>query len=139
MAAGAGDPQDRSSAQRVARVLVVDDDAVLGAAITRILEPTFKVTFAQSGSGALGRINTGAQFAAIVCDVAIPGMTGIELYEEVARTDPALARRFVFVSGTAADDPEFRRFLSRTDAAFLPKPFDRRELLALVSRVADRG
>lgn len=118
------------------RVLVVDDDQVIGSAIARILEPTFKVTFAQSAAGALGRVKTGARFAAVVCDVSIPGMNGMELYDEVARAEPALAHRIVFVSGTAADDPVFQRFLERTRAPFLPKPFDRSELLKVVSSVA---
>jgi CheY-like chemotaxis protein len=121
------------------RVLVVDDDPILGAAIVRILEPAFKVTFAQSAAGALGRVSPGARFAAIVSDVSIPGMSGMELYDEVARLDPALARRIVFVSGTAAEDPVFQAFLDRTRVPFLPKPFDRSELLKLVSSVASRA
>lgn len=115
-------------------MLVVDDDAVLANAVVRILEPAFKVTYAQSASGALGRIRT-ARFAAIVCDVSIPGMNGMELYDEVARFDPHLAQRMVFITG-ASDDATFVRFVERTGVAFLPKPFGRQELTALVSAAA---
>jgi DNA-binding NtrC family response regulator len=130
----------RTTAQRAGdppRVLVVDDDAVLATAVVRILEPAFKVTYAQSASGALGRIRS-ARFAAVVCDVSIPGMSGTQLYDEVSSFDPELAQRMIFITG-ASDDAAFVRFVERAKVAFLPKPFNRHELAALVAKTAARA
>ena len=47
---------------------------------------------------ALEQILGGAEFDAIVCDVMMPGITGTELHERVAREKPELAPRFVFIT-----------------------------------------
>jgi CheY-like chemotaxis protein len=93
------------------RVLVVDDDASVGMAIRIALKP-LQVTFAQSAVGALARIGAGAQFAAIVCDLQMPGMTGMQFHDEVRKISGALASRIVFVTGGAG--AEAAAFLSRT-------------------------
>jgi two-component system NtrC family sensor kinase len=125
------DPEDASP---LTRVLVVDDDSAVGRCIGRVLRG-FKVTFAQSAAGALGRIGAGARFAAIVCDVNMPGMTGIQFHAAVARIDPALARSIVYITG-ASGAPEFSEFLDRTRSRWLPKPFDPAELRRVVGEVA---
>jgi CheY-like chemotaxis protein len=45
---------------------------------------------------ALDLILTGARFDAVVCDVMMPGMSGIDLHERVALERPDIAARFVF-------------------------------------------
>ena len=41
-------------------------------------------------------LQQGERFDLILCDVMIPQMTGIELYQATERIDPAQASRFVF-------------------------------------------
>jgi CheY-like chemotaxis protein len=133
---GAGDrpAAPRGEPERpLGRVLVVDDDAAVGKAITRSLRP-YQVVFAQSANGALARIQAGGQFAAIVCDLNMPGMNGMQFFVEVARIDPALARSIVFVTG-CAETPEFRAFLETNSNACLLKPFLPEELLNAVGKV----
>lgn len=113
---------------------MVDDDELVGKAIGRTLGD-FDVTYAQSANGALGRLQAGGRFAAIVCDRRMPGMDGVQFHGAVERVDPALAHRIVFVTGWA-HAPEFEAFLRRTGCACLEKPFQavelRRAVIALV-------
>jgi CheY-like chemotaxis protein len=119
------------------RVLVVDDDAAVGSVIKRALQP-LAVTFAQSAAGALARVAAGGNFEAIVCDLNMPGMTGIEFHDEVAKISVALAKRIVFVTGDASA-PAAVAFRQRTSNICLEKPFARAELQAAVAAAARRS
>jgi CheY-like chemotaxis protein len=123
----------KPSAERT-RVLVVDDDPMVGAALQRVLR-TFRVTFAQSATGALGRIQAGGTFGAVVCDLIMPGMSGFQFHGELQRFAPDLARRTVFVTGFAGS-PEVQGFVRRAGVRCLPKPFDPQELRDAVAAAA---
>ena len=113
------------------RVLVVDDDPMVGEAVQRVLRSAYRVTFAQSATGAIGRIQGGARFEAIVCDLMMPGLSGFQLHAELLRFAPDLARRVVFLTGYAGS-PEVEDFVRATGVRLLPKPFTRQELRAVV-------
>jgi CheY-like chemotaxis protein len=111
------------------RVLVIDDDPVVGRAIQRVLHG-FHVTFAQSATGALGRILGGAEFRAVICDVMMPGVTGLQFHGQLVRDAPELARRTVFVSGACS--AELEAYVRREQVRWVQKPFTRTELRAAV-------
>src|SRR5262249_34259954 len=69
-----------------ARVLVIDDEAQVGRAIRRTLEPHHRVTWVGSPREALARLRSGERFDVILCDIIMPDMTGMELFE-VLRSD----------------------------------------------------
>jgi len=123
-----------SAAGPAIRVLVVDDEAEVGSAIARLLRP-IPVVFAQSATGALGRIAAGGHFDAILCDFNMPGMNGLKFYEAVEACAPQLARRIVFVTGSAASR-ELDELRRRTGCRLLEKPFDGADLRAAVAAVA---
>lgn len=125
-------PREREQPQL--RVMVVDDDAGVGKIIERILAP-LKVLFVQSPAAALGRVGAGGLFAAIVCDVHMPGMSGMQLQGEVAKLNPELAGRFVYITG-AAPSPEFAVFLDRIRFTCLEKPFKDEALRTAVAAAA---
>jgi CheY-like chemotaxis protein len=118
------------------RVLVVDDDQLVGKSLGRVLHG-FDVVFAQSAAGALGRVASGS-FDAVVCDFQMPGMNGIQFHEELAKVDPALASRTVFISGWAGD-PAFEAFVRRTGCRWLTKPFNVEDLRLAVATACDAG
>jgi CheY-like chemotaxis protein len=117
-------------------VLVVDDDALIGALIGEALK-AFRVTFVQSATGALGRVEAGGDFSAIVCDLVMPGMSGYQFHAELERIAPDLARRVVFLSGIATS-PEVEAFARRARVVCLPKPFEAQKLKAAVAEAAQR-
>ncbi|MFL5263688.1 MAG: response regulator [Anaeromyxobacteraceae bacterium] len=117
------------------RVLVVDDDAAVGLAIRHVLKP-LQVTFAQSAAGALARVAAGGNFEAIVCDLNMPGMSGLHFHDEVARIAPDLAQRIVFITGGAS--PQAAALLRSMPNACVQKPFTREALRSAVSAAAQR-
>jgi CheY-like chemotaxis protein len=68
------------------RVLVVDDEPMLTSAVERILLE-YDVVVETSSPRARGE-----RFDAILCDVEMPELTGIELHDRVRRISPAAAR-----------------------------------------------
>jgi CheY-like chemotaxis protein len=102
------------------RLLLVDDSEILLRAMARILSANFVVTAALDGRAALAHLRA-QRFDAIVCDIAMPRMNGVELYVALLQEDPEHARRFVFVTG-GGDSPS-ARFLG-AHVSVLYKPFD---------------
>ena len=117
---------------RRGRVLVVDDEPLIATAIRRTLSLEHDVVLSSAAATALQRINDGEQFDVILCDLMMPQMTGMELYGELLRTAPAQADRVVFLSG-GAFTAAARAFLEDVPNAHIEKPFDSRQLLALVN------
>jgi CheY-like chemotaxis protein len=116
-------------------LLLVDDEPFVTGALSTLLRRTWTVSVASSGDEALAAL-AGARFNAIVCDVMMPGMTGIQLAERIAATDPAMRARMVFLTG-GADSAESVRFLERDDVRHLPKPVSRADLDAALADFRD--
>jgi two-component system cell cycle sensor histidine kinase/response regulator CckA len=104
------------------RVLVVDDEPLVASLLRRMLASKHDVSIATCGAEALKELESGA-FDAIICDVMMPGMTGMDLYAVLHARDPNLARRFVFMTG-GAFVPRVAEFLAAVDNPKLEKPFD---------------
>lgn len=72
-----------------AKILIVDDDANVLAAFRRTLRTQFTFDTASSGEEALQLVNSAAEpYAAILADVNMPGMDGIDLLEHVRGIAP---------------------------------------------------
>jgi FixJ family two-component response regulator len=61
----------------------------------------------------------------------MPAVTGMDLYEELRRTKPALAARIVFMTG-GTFTPRTREFLANVPNPTLDKPFDLTALKTLL-------
>lgn len=114
------------------RVLVVDDDPLVGQALRRALSTDHEVVVARSGPAALEQIEQNDQFDVILCDVMMPGMNGPELFGELESRSPKLAERVVFITG-GAFGPSAEAFIRRTELDVIEKPFDIRTLRAVVA------
>ena len=99
------------------RVLVIDDEPSLARALCRLLNSEYEVTYSTRATDALKRLHDGERFDAILCDVQMPGMTGLELYEQLTNEQPAQADRMMFLSGHEAPDDD-----ARASARWLHKP-----------------
>jgi PAS domain S-box-containing protein len=120
------------------RVLVVDDEPLVASLLQRMLQPLHDVAIATSGPEALRAIEE-VPFDAIVCDVMMPGMTGMELYATLRQRDEALASRMVFMTG-GAFVPRVAEFLSGVPNPKLEKPFPLSALqIALRDLAGGRG
>ena len=93
---------------------------------------------ALGGHEALRTLESDSGFDVVLCDLQMPEMSGMELHAAVRERFPALANRFVFVTG-GAFSADARRFLEKAVSAVIQKPFRVEELLALVDSVAGGG
>jgi CheY-like chemotaxis protein len=119
-----------------ARVLVVDDDPGVGSALRLMLEEENDVTFAGSGREALKYLLGETSFDVVFCDLMMPGMNGIDIYQALRLNRPGYERRIVFMTGGAFTH-EAERFLGQTPNPRLEKPFDLRNLRRIVRQAAD--
>ncbi len=126
------------SGVRRSRILVVDDDATLAATIRRVFGRAHDVTIATNGKEALDLLRGGRRFDAIVCDLMMPTMTGMDLYGELARTMPAVCERIVFITG-GAFTPAARAFLDRVSNHRVEKPFVPQALRSAVEELMQGG
>jgi CheY-like chemotaxis protein len=117
---------------RMARILVVDDEPALGAALRRSLRD-YDVVVTVSGRQALARIADGERFDCILSDLTMPGMGGDELYCEIQRIAPEQALRIVFITGGATNE-KAREFLQAVPNPVIYKPYDVTELREIVRK-----
>jgi two-component system, cell cycle sensor histidine kinase and response regulator CckA len=117
------------------RVMLVDDEPLVAQTIERLLRRDYDITIALCGQDAIEQIARGTRFDAIVSDVMMPNMTGIELIEELRRMAPDQARKLIFLSG-GAFTAQTRERLDELGAPQLEKPVTAKELRACVSRIA---
>jgi len=105
---------------RRARVLVVDDEPLMGSAMERVLSD-HEVVALTSARAALARIEAGERFDVILCDVMMPDMDGMELHTQLSQRVPEMVERLVFVTG-GAFTTEAIEFLERVPNLRLEKP-----------------
>ena len=117
------------------RVLVVDDDLNVARALQRILSEDFDVVALTSPLEAFHLILAGRRFAAIVCDIRMPELTGMELHDEIVRIAPRQAARMIFTTGGGLPS-KLQAFAE--SKGVVPKPFDLDELRRLVAVMAQR-
>ncbi len=105
---------------------------MIGTTIARLLAWDHDVVTVTRARAALGRIEAGERFDAILCDVQMPDMSGMELHAKLAGHVSAQAARMVFMSGAAALASEVGAFLERAGARWIETPFNMTELRTLI-------
>jgi signal transduction histidine kinase/ActR/RegA family two-component response regulator len=126
-------PAPLASGQRCS-MLVVEDEPALGRVLGRLLAP-HSVTAVIRAREALDRVRAGETFDLILCDLMMPEMTGMEFYNELARTNRAIADRVVFMTG-GAFTAGARAFLESVPNVRLDKPLDIARLRRLVEEMS---
>jgi signal transduction histidine kinase len=115
-------------------VLVVEDEAALGAAVSEALaDAGFSVSLASDGLEALERVKE-RPYDLIVCDLKMPRLDGPAFYRRLEEENAGLARRVLFVTGDVAGT-DAERFLEETGCRWLPKPFRLKDLLKVASEI----
>jgi len=122
------------TAGRRGRVLVVDDEPIIGAAVQRLLGADHDVIVYTLASEALSRIAAGDRFDALLVDVMMPEMTGFEFTDELSRAAPELVRRVIYATG-GAFTPRTQLLLEQSSHPKLTKPFEANRLHQLVNQL----
>jgi signal transduction histidine kinase/CheY-like chemotaxis protein len=126
-------PRRRDLAGQHLRILIVDDDRPVAAAIALELNE-HEVVVVESGREALETLRRDRSFDVILCDLMMPEISGMDVYEAVRYIDPALLSRIVLMTGGAFTQ-RASEFLTSVDATVLEKPFAPGELKAVVGAV----
>ena len=131
--ASGGAPRDGEEAERPlvgirGLIIVVDDDPGVLAVLRRMLGGAHEVITAESAERALDLVREQPSVDVIVCDVMMPGMDGVALYREIAKSSADLAARMIFLSGGAKAEQDSSFFSSIPNVA-LQKPPNAHELL----------
>jgi CheY-like chemotaxis protein len=116
------------------RLLLIDDEPAVGASVRHLLQEQHEVDIVQDAREALHRIARGERYDAILCDVVMPGMTGMEFVAELERLEPRLARRTGLMTG-AVITPHTRAFIASRASDYLQKPFEPDGLRQFVARL----
>jgi signal transduction histidine kinase len=132
---GAAAPE--APAGRRLKVLVIDDEEMVCKALVRLLNTRHDVEFCTSAVEALARGDL-SRFDVVLCDLMMPGMTGVDFYERVVQEWPQLSGRIGFVSGGVFSD-RVRRHAELYRARLVDKPFQADQLHALLARLAGPG
>ncbi len=117
------------------RLLIVEDEGDVAQSLAEILAPDgYQIDLADSGAAALARIRA-VDYDAILSDVRMADVGGLELHRRVKALDPAAASRFIIIAGDTLSGA-VRTFLDETGLACIDKPFAAAEVRRLVAIVA---
>ena len=136
--AAVGEPGERAApppappSSRRGRILVIDDEPMVAKVLSRALGVDHTVVTVSRATEALARIAAEPPFDVVLCDIMMPQMTGVELYEELRRRDPGVAERVIFLTG-GAFTASARTFLDGVPNQRVEKPFDPHHLRALIN------
>jgi PAS domain S-box-containing protein len=115
---------------RVRRVMIVDDEAPIRKLVARLLtRQGFDVLEADTAHAAL-EIADATPVSLVLCDVRLPGMSGMDLYRALSARHPELEHAIVFITGDRAavdiDD-------ALKHVPVLAKPFSAADLQAVLT------
>jgi CheY-like chemotaxis protein len=127
----AGEVAALPAGERRGRILVIDDEPMIGASVRRTLASEHEVIALTAAREALDRIVAGERFDLILCDMMMPVMTGVDLYGELVERAPEQARRVVFFTG-GAFTARAQRFLEEVPNPRIEKPFEPAALRSFV-------
>lgn len=132
-------PPEPSRSQRLPsgvgrRVLIIDDDPLVASALRRLLA-SGEVEVADSGRQGIELLRGSDEFEVVLCDLMMPEVSGMDVYETVLEEHPEMAERFIFMTGGAFTN-RARAFLESVPNPKLEKPFDGKTLRAMVAQHA---
>ncbi len=117
------------------RLLVVDDEPVIVDMLVAILEDEDIIDSASNGKDALKKINDN-HYSAIVSDVDMPVMNGIDFFKKAVEKEPDIKEKFLFFTGSF--DSEVSDFFKQNKIKYLPKPSSiadiKKEVFEIISR-----
>jgi signal transduction histidine kinase len=114
-------------------ILVIDDEPLTVAMTIAALRDAHDVVGETDPAVGLDRILAEPTFDLILCDLMMPGVSGMDIYERVHRERPGFEQRMVFISGGPYTQ-RARKFLESVPNRRLVKPLSISSLLSLVNR-----
>lgn len=125
-------PETTGSARVLRRILLVDDETAVATGIAMVLESEgVAVRVVDRGADALPAIQA-FRPEAVMIDMTLPDMNGVDLYQRIAREYPSLP--VLFSSGHENQDA-LKDVLRPERIAYLQKPYDMETLLGKLAEL----
>jgi CheY-like chemotaxis protein len=120
------------------RVLLVDDEPILLKSLRPFLEDAGHQVMTATEAGSAFQILESDRPDAIVCDVGLPGMDGLEFYARVRQNPSWQGIPFIFLTGGRSDSG-LATGRQPSEGKVLRKPFDVDDLLSLLRCNSEAG
>lgn len=118
-------------------VLIIEDDPEGRRTLERVFRRAgFETTAVQDGLEAFNAVQS-RRYDVLLCDLRMPRLGGIALFEQLEETFPTMASRTVFVTAYA-QAAGIAEFLAKTGQPVFNKPYDVAELLEAARTIAER-
>jgi DNA-binding NtrC family response regulator len=114
--------------------LIVDDEIGPREALRMILKPIYEIHMAANGQQALECIQN-EKIDLVTLDLNMPGLSGLEVLEEIKRFKEDIAVVVITGYGTLKNAQEAFRLGA---ADFISKPFNVADVIAIAKRCIDR-
>jgi PAS domain S-box-containing protein len=130
---------DATVSIRGPRVLIIDDEPSIRAALKRFFSRRgWQVEEAADGADGLSALLAAkSEFSVVISDLKMPGCSGMELHDHIAAVAPEVLDRLIFSTGDVASR-DAAEFVLRTRCTVLQKPFELRALESLVNRMREK-
>lgn len=113
-------------------VMLVDDDMSILSGYRRHLQnEDFAIEFALSGAQALRRMLSDTPPEVVVCDMILPDISGVDVYQRAIASQPSYRQRFAVATG-AGSLPAIAAFLAQFGGPVLHKPVEPKLLIQAV-------
>lgn len=114
------------------RLLIIDDEVNVLEILSRsLVNRGYAVDTAKSGLEGLAKVAE-IPYDLIICDVSMPGMSGIKFYQEIEKSKKEFTGKIIFTTGDVING-KTDTFIKETQCALLQKPFEIEDLLKTIS------
>ena len=114
------------------KIMIVEDDKVLGKLLTEKLSENYQVVLSADKAGALTRLKNEGPPDLIILDVGLPDGNGFEIAEFIKVSKPLLP--IIFLTAQADANSRLRGYEIGADE-YIPKPFHLKELLIKIQHI----
>jgi DNA-binding response OmpR family regulator len=123
------------------KVLIIDDDPMIRALVTAILEPEgYNVTTAEDGNQGVEILDSNKELPApydlIILDVVMPGMNGLDVLTRMKLHEHTKKLPVLMLTGEAKAEDIMSGYSSGADY-YITKPFTRQQLLSGIRLVVN--
>jgi two-component system response regulator CpxR len=126
---------EQTGADRLTRLLIIDDDIKFAGLLRDYLEPLgYAIDLVHNGREGLKRA-VEVPYDAVILDVMLPGMNGFDVLREIRKESPVP----ILMLTALGDEPDRIAGLEVGADDYLPKTFSTRELLARLRAVLRRS
>jgi CheY-like chemotaxis protein len=118
------------------KFLIIDDEKDFAELLLYAIPGCYQVEMCNRGAEALDMILTQGDYDHIFCDLMMPGITGMDIFERLKMDGRGIEKRMIFMTG-GAFTPRGIEFLKQIKNPRLEKPFSVNDFRLFVNSLAE--